>query len=761
MRKRTTCLLVGALASLIVGAILFGGSWLAQYEMQQFIRTSIIKQVVVDSPNAPGYPTWQSTFSKDAPTLYQSFSFFNVTNLDAVLQGALPIVEEVGPYVYWFQKELIDVNFTDNGNKVEYNPWQRFVFLPDLSPGLNESDVIVSINPAYIGAVAQAGGESYLSVGLTGPCIKLVFDFLWTTFTWDIVAQAVPSTLGAAQKALMAKVNDTVFYATWANATKPPSDDWKGMIVSFNSSIPSGISIAAAKALFDPILPLSLLNTSLAATRTWRRALYDGPENAAFGELSETFELSAGQMSMLLQWLNCSFYPVMVYPDLTSTWNVSEISDLAFVQWGTGAITGGVSITTLYEGLPFPATPEYATFWRRWNPFSTIDPTASKILLEGPYGLFDAQNVALFFGYVEAGNFTAIHQVWDLNMAEAVSFVGYFFYMREEYSLGVLEHIVQSGGGLYVARTVHQWLWKMDDPLLLLLAPTSPSGALIGNETTPDDARKKHPPSTVYTGKENINQVQVYTVWQGVDTIKGVYAVDVPVGGVNDIGLFQPFINENTILWSWDSNYIRNMRLVPTGYVSHRGIKTIRYEIDNQTFAVNSDLYQTIQGFANLTGAHNSSSIFLSNPHMFGADPKYTQMIEGQVQNFTIDITIIDIEPNLGQVLNLNEGLQINVYLDPHKSYMPMSTFYPNVRLDVFHPIVYVKQYVTLTDKNAQQIKDSLYLGLLLKDVLFWTSLAVGACLLLTFVPCSLVAFRYWWKDRTADQYPNYVVINE
>jgi hypothetical protein len=50
---------------------------------------------------ATNYKHWQNTYSSDAPTLYIAAHFYNITNLEDVRKGALPIVKEVGPYVYW------------------------------------------------------------------------------------------------------------------------------------------------------------------------------------------------------------------------------------------------------------------------------------------------------------------------------------------------------------------------------------------------------------------------------------------------------------------------------------------------------------------------------------------------------------------------------------------------------------------------------------------------------------------------------------
>jgi hypothetical protein len=50
---------------------------------------------------ATNYKHWQNTYASDAPTLYIAAHFYNITNLEDVRNGALPIVKEVGPYVYW------------------------------------------------------------------------------------------------------------------------------------------------------------------------------------------------------------------------------------------------------------------------------------------------------------------------------------------------------------------------------------------------------------------------------------------------------------------------------------------------------------------------------------------------------------------------------------------------------------------------------------------------------------------------------------
>jgi hypothetical protein len=59
----------------------------------------------------------------------------------------------------------------------------------------------------------------------------------------------------------------------------------------------------------------------------------------------------------------------------------------------------------------------------------------------------------------------------------------YFGYMTESYARLVLDDIFAKGGGLFTARTVREWLWESQDPLLQFVAPALASkSVLVGNE---------------------------------------------------------------------------------------------------------------------------------------------------------------------------------------------------------------------------------------------------------------------------------------
>ncbi|ELR22174.1 CD36 family protein [Acanthamoeba castellanii str. Neff] len=703
VRKKTWCCLV-------VTALTAG--------VRDFIKSGIYDQVIIDSPEATNYKHWQNTYASDAPTLYIAAHFYNITNLEDVRNGALPIVKEVGPYVYWNKKDLIDIEWLEGGNKVKYNTMTRYVFLPELSVG-PDTDVIVNTNPAYPGALSQAGGEGLLTVAITGPAIKLFFDFMWEVWIPDLVVQTEAGVLAKEQGKLTNGTNTLAFFDNWANQTKLISPEWTYMQVSLDAAAPRDA--------------LQSCNATLA-----RR----------YGHEVHHY-LAPGSERALLAWYKRA-RDGLVVPSLLQQWDVAELNDLAYLQWGTAQVTGGVSVTTLYPGTQFPASSELGVFWGI-NPAARIPANASKQLLNGPVGLFSALNLAVFIqATVNPINYndTYVRETWGVGRGQADAFYVYFLYMLAEFSPKVMADAIAKGGGLFTTRTVDEWLMENTDPLLALLSPEQPDASILGNETTPEKARKRHGPDVVFTGKDDINQVQVYTQWFGQTVIEDVYAEPIPVQGVNDLGFFRPFLDLDSELWSWDSNYVRNMHLVPLGYMDHKGVNTIRYTLANETWAINATLYQTIQGFCNLTGFHNGTSLMLSNPHMYLADPKYTSLIEGQVPDPAADITRIDVEPNTGNVVWYDESVQINIYLDPSKTYFQMTTYNPDVRLDVIYPVVYIHMYAGLTEANADQVKDSLYLGFKAEVIIFWVLVGLGGFLLLLSLPSFFVLLLCLKADR-------------
>jgi len=103
---------------------------------------------IVDRPSSKSFPGW----SKPSLPIYMKFHFFNVTNVDAVMEGAKPVVQEVGPYVYREQREKVDITFNEDQSEVSYNEKIWFFFEPSMSKG-SDADIVSNYNLPFIGTV--------------------------------------------------------------------------------------------------------------------------------------------------------------------------------------------------------------------------------------------------------------------------------------------------------------------------------------------------------------------------------------------------------------------------------------------------------------------------------------------------------------------------------------------------------------------------------------------------------------------------------
>ncbi|XP_025830984.1 scavenger receptor class B member 1 isoform X2 [Agrilus planipennis] len=95
--------------------------------------------------------------------LYLRVFLFNVTNREAFLRGEEKLkVQEVGPYVY---KELMtheNITFNDNGT-VSAIPKHPLVWVPELSEGRREDDILVLPNIALLSIAHVVSDESYFT----------------------------------------------------------------------------------------------------------------------------------------------------------------------------------------------------------------------------------------------------------------------------------------------------------------------------------------------------------------------------------------------------------------------------------------------------------------------------------------------------------------------------------------------------------------------------------------------------------------------
>ena len=77
----------------------------------------IIDSKVVLSPDNPSFELW-----RDLPVpITQTFYIFNVTNAEEIKSsGAVPQLQQIGPFVFNLDVKKFEVNFTDSDQKVSF-----------------------------------------------------------------------------------------------------------------------------------------------------------------------------------------------------------------------------------------------------------------------------------------------------------------------------------------------------------------------------------------------------------------------------------------------------------------------------------------------------------------------------------------------------------------------------------------------------------------------------------------------------------------
>lgn len=139
-----------AIVSLLIGfACVFIAIYIPIF-LDQTLDSALRTAGIIDSKDAQIYEAWAGVGPKAEPIdLY--IYLLNFTNPDAVLNGAKPVVQEVGPFVYFHHRVKFNVNWTEDRSILSYKEWSYYTFDPVRSAGPEDTN-ITSVNMVYIGA---------------------------------------------------------------------------------------------------------------------------------------------------------------------------------------------------------------------------------------------------------------------------------------------------------------------------------------------------------------------------------------------------------------------------------------------------------------------------------------------------------------------------------------------------------------------------------------------------------------------------------
>ena len=172
------------------------------------------------------------------------------------------------------------------------------------------------------------------------------------------------------------------FYIQWANGTLIPDGVDLGGFKGYEAGLPdpTNISLSTSRDLWNPLHPLSFTNDD--GIWAWVEAAAGNTTLQAL--LMSTFSLTAGQLTIVLSWLNdfiTNITPLLVLGSTGKTLN--QLSTLAlYEQWANGTIFGEVMLPDGFLG-------EITSAWAGAPYFEVILPTASGLSLAECIQLWD------------------------------------------------------------------------------------------------------------------------------------------------------------------------------------------------------------------------------------------------------------------------------------------------------------------------------------------------------------------------------------
>ncbi|XP_030385127.1 sensory neuron membrane protein 2 isoform X2 [Scaptodrosophila lebanonensis] len=130
-------LIIGALGALV--AVL--GAYCGWFLFPTMVHKKVEQSVII----ADGSEQYKRFVNLPQPLVFKVF-IFNVTNPDMVQRGAIPIVKEIGPYVYKQYRRKKVKHFSRDGSKISYVQNVHFDFDADASAPYTQNDRIVALN---------------------------------------------------------------------------------------------------------------------------------------------------------------------------------------------------------------------------------------------------------------------------------------------------------------------------------------------------------------------------------------------------------------------------------------------------------------------------------------------------------------------------------------------------------------------------------------------------------------------------------------
>ena len=766
---------IGALTMLMLGVILMPTGFLLANVIQDKIDEGIADQVAVPDPDSSKFEDWETNDYENAPERYKTVYLWNLTNPDAYLQGATPVYEEIGPFVFRQLNYKYNIKFSDNEDEVSFKEYSTFVQVS----GEKVADVnITNINLALLGSIMQAGGSVSQLIELIFPIllsqVKTTFiDELNAVMAELLTEEGITSMLAEAIPDL---VNDLLGgLPTWLQDMLDLILD----IMDIDLVEIAGILVNALTILIPGDLIVDLMADAMPSAE---EIFYEEWANDYFPEVNVDLtpviqylqeNLDCEDLNLFLEYIREQLedkpiinFLLMIVEFFTSINFIQKIIDWlldVLLDWiegsalqtmlegflenmirdlGAGLVDeqgGPAGKGVDIDGRPpynFPGAPADLNI-------STHSQGGSGITLEQSRALWNKSNPDSLNGFDYLEN-----KVWYNALAgdsKSKAFLISEFGLKENQlnmilnwiDVGVHTWVKNAGGWTYndwnsdlvVTRSVEEWLFTANDTAVYnhqVYYDDDVSKAYVGildNCHNPAEAEDAEVPSiTMKTGRDDVSEVAQIVKYNGADKLY-IWAEPIEVEGT-DGTQFAPDVTEEETLEVFSQDLMRTVEMEFDEEAEIYGIDLLRFKMADDTFSANPMYYMYTNGLINLASVekYQNVPVRISKPHFLDGDASLRVSVAGMRPDEDSHDTYIDVEPISGLTMNAHQKAQINLEIGP------MDCWYPNITHAAM-PIFWMEDSGEIPEDLAEKFKDLVYGALELKEQVPLICLAVGACL--------------------------------
>ncbi|XP_048396952.2 lysosome membrane protein 2-like isoform X2 [Stegostoma tigrinum] len=299
---------------------------------------------------------------------------------------------------------------------------------------------------------------------------------------------------------------------------------------------------------------------------------------------------------------------------------------------------------------------------------------------------------------------------------------------------------------LFQSRTVEEWLWGYEHPLLKFghrvlpsVFPGSQFGLFYGINGTDDGEYLFN------TGKDDYMKFTEVMMWNGQESLNWWASNSCNMINGTDGASFHPLIKKDEKLYIFASDVCRSFYLMFEKEVEVEGISAYRFVLPKEAFDSDHPSNKEccpggncpLSGVLNISTCKQGAPIFISSPHFYNGDQQLVSDIGGMEPNTEVHQTYLDIEPMTGIPVRAAKRMQINIHVESVKSVVQTS----QMRTMIL-PVIFMNEHALIDGKSAAKLKAALY-KINLVTYIPHIFLYIGIVLCLAALILALVAWRH------------------